>query len=231
MKPDGELGAAARNERADRLRPVFRRRANRALRLVAVSTSLALGVAGCAAHERVGRPPTSEEIRRINEYAQGHGDLQVEYATLWPSCAAGSCGVKDGVNLPPEDLTEVVSCDARELAIRTETGQTLKLRLPVVAGVSARNRPRGAAVGAAAGFATGTILTLLFLALAESGAFRDPDPSAPKPSNPTAPEVGKLWLVLSLNMAAGMALWGYILGGRQSFDFDRAPADAGERRP
>lgn len=178
-----------------------------------------LVVGGCIAHEAVGRPPSLDEIERINAYAQEHGDLRVEYVTPLPPCAAGSCG-RDLRGRPlPDEITMVVSSDERETVVEGQDGQTWKLETSTMVGASARNRARGAAVGAIVGVAIGLALTAALVGLAESGAFRESDPSAP-PTPPTSVgDVAKVGLLLSLTQGLGWAFWGYVIGGRTSFDF------------
>jgi hypothetical protein len=200
-------------------------------RCLAAFTSLALMGAGCVAHETVGRPPSATEIERINEFSHDHGGLSVAYVTSPPSCAAGSCGAEERVGLLPERLTRIVSCDERQMIVDTEEGKPWQLQTPTVVSVSARSRGRGAAVGALVGLGIGVLETLGVLALAESSAFRDPDPSAPKPPDTTAGDVARNGLVLSLSNALVMAGFGYLIGGRRSFDFQPLSAPGRQRIP
>jgi hypothetical protein len=63
-------------------------------------------------------------------------------------------------------------------------------------------------------------LTAVLFSLAESGGFRDSDPSAPPPPPTTASDVAKVGLLLTVTQAMGWAGAGFLVGGRQSFDLD-----------
>lgn len=191
---------------------------------------VALVFGGCVAHEAVGRPPSIAEVERLNAYAQEHGDLRVEYVIPLPSCAAASCGRDIRGRLLPEEITGVVSSNDRETLVQAQDGVTWKLQTSTIAGASARNRARGATVGAVVGVAIGLALTAALFGLSESGAFRNPDPSAPPTSPTTAGDVAKIGLLLSVTQGLGGAFWGYLIGGRTSFDFHVPKELLGPRR-
>lgn len=181
---------------------------------------LLLVASGCVAHQSVGRPPSRAEIERINSYGQAHGDLRIEYVSPAPVCAAGLCGLEHLGGGQPEEIAGIVSSTVRDTVVLTEDGRNWTLRTETIAAAHARNRARGAVVGALVGAALGMALTAGIYAVAESGSFRESDPSAPASSPTTAGDVFKWGLLLTTTQAAGGAAWGFLLGGRQSFDFD-----------
>src|SRR5882724_4134776 len=138
--------------------------------------ALAGVLSGCSTAERVGRPPSANEIVRINEAAREGRALVVEYtpeaatpgtpALPGAACAGGSCGSPPvqplcaggscpqvGVGQVDDDPASVYSIDARELTLNLKNGARASIPLEWVSGlkVTAYSRARGAAIGAALG--------------------------------------------------------------------------------
>ena len=185
--------------------------------IIPVALAVSLLASGCAAHEKVGRPPSSTELQRINDYAADHGALNVEYVTPLPACAGGACrGMLEDRGLPDEIAT-VVSSDASETVVTTVDGRKWNLRASDIAGVSARDRGQGALVGAAVGGGAGLALSVLMVALFSGGGGF---PDAPVTSTKSDSGDGfKLIVLMTALGALGGVPWGYLIGGRRSFDF------------
>jgi hypothetical protein len=190
--------------------------------LVAV---VCLAASGCVAHQPVGRPPSVEEIERINAYGQAHGDLRLEYVSPQPGCAAGSCGgeQRDGGN--PEEITRIVSSTAQQTVVQTEDGRSWTLRTETITAAHARNRARGAIVGALVGASVGIVLTVALAGLLQSSGLSNSDPSAPPPSPSSTSDVFRFGAILTLTQAAAWAGLGALIGGRESFDFGAPPPE------
>jgi hypothetical protein len=180
---------------------------------------LLLVISGCVAHESVGRPPAPADIERINAYAQAHGDLRIEYVNTPLICASASCLHSGQL----EEIAAIVSSNTRDTVVQAEDGKSWTLRTETIASAHARNRLRGAAVGALIGAAVGIALTVAYDSVIESGGFRDSDPSAPPPSTADS-EIVKVGFLLTVTQTMGWAALGYLVGGRQSFDFDSVPS-------
>jgi hypothetical protein len=131
--------------------------------LPAFCAAIAIGVSGCATTEPLGRPPSSDEIARVNELAR-RGSLSVDYGP-WrppeepdapradgPPCAGGACGTLPWLR-DREPPVALAGADARTMTLTLADGQHATVPLEAVAGlrVSGLQRGRAAAIGAAAG--------------------------------------------------------------------------------
>jgi hypothetical protein len=193
---------------------------------MAVSASVALVAAGCAAYEPVGRPPTAGEIAHINSFAEGRGPMRLEYVVdPIKSCAGGSCGDEEATAAAQGymviDPTRIESCDDRQITYRTVGGATQAIPTPLVAGVSARDRVRGALIGLAVGTSFGIIALIggYFAGRALGG-----DPGAPQQQSSCGGACAVV-VVPAIFGAAGAGL-GYLIGSRRVFRFS-APAPNG----
>jgi len=195
-------------------------RGRRARRLFVSALIPALVASGCAAHEAVGRPPSANEIERINQYAREHGALAVEYVKPLPACGGGACQAILEERGLPDGIAAIVSSDSRETVVVTAVGRKWNLAASEVAGVSARDRGQGALVGAGIGAGVGLAMSLLMVALfAHGGAADGPEPA---PTRDAGDAVALTLLVTAIGAVGGLP-WGYLIGGRRSFDF-AAPA-------
>lgn len=138
--------------------------ARRDCALVIVSLTL---VAGCASVRRVGRPPSVEEIDRINRSASGDpGSFTVHYIDPFNPCAGETCSVEGRPILDgrPADLERIISADPRELSVVAQSGAAWRLDLSNVAGVTTYHRATlaGTLAGGGIGLGFGALFALAF---------------------------------------------------------------------
>jgi hypothetical protein len=180
-----------------------------------VVVSLAL-LGGCASVHRIGRPPSVDEIDRINRSASGDlGSFTVHYIDPLNPCAGGTCRPEGRpiFDTPPADLERIVSADAQQLSVVARSGDGWRLDLSRVAGVSTYHR--GTVAGSIAGGAIGLGFGALF-AVALSG----PGPDVNPPDHPTSlwTPIGIAAIVTGLGAIVG-GIVGHAVLSRDSFEF------------
>jgi hypothetical protein len=211
-----------------------------------VPFGLVIASSGCFTTERVGRPPSADEIVRINETARSGRALVVEYAPaatapgaiapLGARCAGGSCPSPPveplcaGGGCPPVELTKidedpasVYSVDDHEITFNLRSGARATAPLDAVAGlkVTGYGRARGAAIGAAicGGLELGAA-ALLIVAL--RGAFSDP--GAPMPPHGCDAKCAEFIAIPGIEGALVGGIIGALIGTPHHFRFGDAPA-------
>ena len=184
---------------------------------VRVAAAVALLGAGCA-HERVGRPPSTGEIGYINQEAEQRGWFRIVYDEPPDrACAAGSCGeaIAAWRGFEVVEPIGLVAADPAWITFRTAAGEERAVPADLVAGVSVRDRPRGAAIGAGVGLAWGALTVAALYLLA---AILPADPGAPRePCDDTCVARGLAGYFI-VPTAVGAAI-GYLVGARRTFDF------------
>ena len=166
---------------------------------------------------RVGRPPSPDEIEEINGSASGEpGTFTIHYFDPTRPCDGGTCtveGPRPVFDVPPFEIERIVSVEAGQLTVVTQTGDVWHLELSKVAGVTTRHRATlaGGIVGGGFGLVFGGLSALL-----ASGA--PPDTSYPQsaPSS-SATLVGIVAVSTAVGALVG-ALVGHAMFARDSFE-------------
>ena len=191
--------------------------ARSACALVIVSVTL---VAGCASVHRVGRPPSVEEIDRINRTASGEpGSFTVHYIDPFNPCAAGTCSPEGRpiLDTPPVDLERLVSADAGQLSVVARSGDAWRFDLSNVAGVTTYHRATlsGTLAGGGIGLGLGGLFALAF-----SGPGPDTYAASYPQSHPTSvwTPIGIAAVFTGLGAIIG-AVVGHAVLARDSFEF------------
>jgi hypothetical protein len=126
----------------------------------------ALLAAGCATYEHVARPPSPDEVARIDEAAGARGPVTVRYVQPIGACTAGGCA--DGAPnraRRPAVFARLASADARALTLEDASGVPTTIPLSDVEGLSVTGgRARAAAIGA--GLLGGAVLVVTTVAVA-----------------------------------------------------------------
>jgi hypothetical protein len=160
---------------------------------------------GCTTFVPIHRPPTPDEIARINDTAENGGPLVVE-----------------PLRLPVNRIARV---DQRKVELVARTGAPLSLPLENVSGFTLKRRDRGVAIGAGvgAGAALVEILGLVALGalLSNSGLA---DPGAPHSSGCDDKCTEFIVGISAVSIGVG-ALIGGIVGSPQAFPLN-IPAPA-----
>jgi hypothetical protein len=128
---------------------------------------------GCASVHRVGRPPSVDEIDRINGSASGDpGSFTVHYIDPSNPCEHRTCSpeVRPISDTPPLEIARIASADAQQLSVVARSGEAWRLDLSRVAGVSTYHR--GTLAGGLAGGGIGLGFGALF---AFAYSYRGPD--------------------------------------------------------
>lgn len=160
--------------------------------LTLIASGVCAGATACSAHERVGRPPSANEVGFINQRAAIHGPLDVELRSS-RAPLGGS-------------WARIESADAYTLTLRATDGHIQTIPLETVTGVSLQNRERGMFVGAVS---VGAISGLMGWGLA--AAFKEGTCSWDC--------AGLAGIGLGTGALAGVAI-GYLVGGRTVFTFE-----------
>jgi len=174
---------------------------------------------GCAAHEAVGRPPTADQIARINSSAAANSLLTVDYFRPVPGDSA----------LPPGDrsvgIERIVSADDQKLTVDIGGGVTRQIDLSLVADVSAPDRTHDVLACGAAGGAIGLGFGGLLLGGLYALAYALPsDPGSPQSSGSHGPVIGLVIGATVLGAVVG-AIFGSEHGGRRYFDLGGVAVD------
>jgi hypothetical protein len=187
-----------------------------AARLMVVVIAVAL-TAGCAHVRRVGRPPSQEEVDEINSSTSGElGTFAIRYFDPSRPCEGGICtaeGPRPVFDVPPSEITRIVSVGAGQLTVVAQTGDVWHLELSKVAGVTTHHRATlaGGIAGGGFGFVLGG-LTALF---AGGGVPDAAYPQSPPPSSATVMAI----MVTSTAVGALVgALVGHAVFARDSFE-------------
>lgn len=185
-------------------------------RWIPVVSALAL-MTGCAHVSRVGRPPSQDEVEEINRSASGEpGTFAIHYFDPTRPCDGGTCtveGQRPVFDVPPSEIERIVSVDAGQLTVVTQTGDVWHLDLSRIAGVTTRHRATLA--GGIAGGGFGLVLGGL-MALLASG----PLPDAPYPPSPPSSSATLVAIVATSTVVGALvgALVGHAVFARDSFE-------------
>ena len=183
---------------------------------VACGALIAGALAGCAAHQHVGRPPSAVEIHRINETAleDGDSDEPMRVRLNGPGhCVAGSCAERDAPWLPryATGQARIDAADAEKVTFRDALGTVQEIPLAMIDGVSVRNRLRSTVIG---GLVLGPPMGAVTWVFQEA-LYMDRHCSW---------ECARIaGIALLAGTLVGGAI-GYVISGRTTFLFDQAPA-------
>ena len=173
---------------------------------------------GCSAMEHVGRPPSADEIARINAQARETlPPMRLEYTNHEHACNAGPCSVgepRPQPDEPPVDIQRILSANADALTVVTGSGETRHTRLSLIAAVNTpdhsnhvlRYTAGGAAVGLGVMAAYAGIVLLTEALLSQVHL-----PDMPAPSEGRSLTTGDVFQATWPTVAAG-ALVGLVMG-------------------
>jgi hypothetical protein len=124
---------------------------------IAVFAAICVPAAGCM-HEQLAWPPTSEDIRRINETSGArNGGMRVQYVEPLATYQGAH------VHAP----TAVAAVDLDGIVFRNRDGETHRIPIATVRSVTVIERGTGALIGGAIGFAGGAaLLAIIYLVAA-----------------------------------------------------------------
>jgi hypothetical protein len=177
---------------------------------------------GCATYEHVARPPSPDEVARIDEVAGERGPVSVRYIQPLGACAGAGC-VKGAPSSRrrPVDFSRLASADARALTFESASGVPTSIPLSEVEGVAVTSgRGRAAAIGAGVLGGTVLVVTTVWLTILTERIIRASDGgnfcSVASCAGPV--------LLIGLGGAAVGALIGAAIGSTRVFQLDPPPA-------
>jgi hypothetical protein len=193
------------------------RLARRSLALAMVATTL-----GCATYEHVARPPSPDELARIDEAAGARGPVTVLYIQPIGACIGGGCSKgAPSARRPPVTFARLASADARTLTFESASGVRTAIPLSEVEGVAVTSgRGRAAAIGAGVLGGTVLVVTTVWLTIVTERIIRGDDGGDFCSVSSCAGPV----LLIGLAGAAVGAAIGAAIGSTKVFQLDPPPA-------